>query len=140
MGQTDSRSASQSEGLTSIIPCGPDGADFCSHLNGYAWKRISAANQGNLLLGYREAVGFILRTITPTTTTRYVDLSRRLLPPIGLDEILAGLNEFYATDKNLGVPTVRALEILAAKEAGLDAAQIRKQTEEFRREARAYNN
>lgn len=60
-------------------------------------------------------------------------------PKTGADRTNLALDQFYATDENLGVPIVRAIQILAAKEAGLDEAAIRKKTEEFRREARTYD-
>ena len=138
LAQTDTRATSRSGGL-SLVPCGPTGLptndDFCMYLNGYHWMHLDKKERAMFLSGYGQGVHFALMKVQTTTNLPggFRQFLSRLVPKADPDEQGASLEEFYATPENLGLPIQWALQMVAAKAAGVDAGEIRRQTEEFRR-------
>ena len=118
------------------MPCGPQAKGFCMNFNGYYWKRMSRDSQATFITAYGEAADTVLRALRPKAEDQEIGEFHSLFEPLGdLDEEIAGLDEFYTTPENLGVPISRALQVLARKKSGEDAATVQRQVEKFRKEA-----
>jgi hypothetical protein len=126
-----------SDGLTRVS-CG---SGSCFYLNGYFWNLLGKDGQAAFISGYQQAAELIVRTLSAKAQDLGNSeelLLRFVVVGVGIQESLNGVNGFYATPDNLAIPICRALQVVSAQKAGLDEAAIRKQTEEFRREAGTY--
>lgn len=140
LAQTDTRAVQVSEGIARVA-CGPPvirntGPVYCYYSNGHFWKSLDNRKRSDYLGTVQETVIFVVTKILTGTkeAAAQQELIDRFMPiALDLNKIQTALDDFYAMPENLGVPILYVLQLVAAKEAGMDEVTIQRQTEEFRR-------